>query len=123
MSAWHNIPDKFTTMQEPNGDFEIALRPRHPDDGVDGYTYVYRDETCHFAFIGNANTRTKVAFARRARKVDGVSGPVRLTEAEEEKVKDNINRFFRTRNFLVAYREVEPDSMVDTIKFDLGVVR
>jgi|SRR5580658_3989497 hypothetical protein len=121
MPTWHNVPDRFVTIDGPGGKFEIAVGPRHPDD--DGFTYVYRDEEHQFTFIGNSSAVKRIAVVWDVRKYNDITDPVRLTATEEAAIKENIIYFFKTRKPYLPERRIDPSSSIDTVEFNWGVVQ
>jgi hypothetical protein len=113
-------PDMFATIHGPNGDFEMAQRPRGRE--APWYTYVYRDSAHQFTFEGGPGVK-KIGYALNARRLGDFRSPVQLNEDEEKTIKESIICFFQTRHPFLIDREVEPSIYVGTVEFSLGVVR
>jgi hypothetical protein len=65
----------------------------------------------------------EIAYVLNARTLDGHKNPVRMSDTEENAIKENIVYMFENRHVFDPGRVVAPFTYIDTVEFNWGVVR
>ena len=117
----NGIELKVAEIEGPNGGFKIAFAGTRPEES---FIYFYQDLRARFFFYATMISKPKISWEVTSATLGlGRGVPFMATRENEAIFKQNIEFFFKTRNW-IRPKEYGDDSMAAAaIAFSWGIVK
>ena len=109
---------KLAAIQGPRGEFAVAFAGAM----LDGLCFLYKDEGRRFFFYAQVDFEPTWRVTVGATSTGKGSGPpIRTTPAEEARLRENVEFFFKTRFYVFPEQQLKAGESPEAVIFKWGI--